>query len=96
MLLLVLCGVGGGSCRVWCSSAGGAQGAAEAQSDAAVQEALRGVLRDMEARQEDIKAAIAELSNTAVDDTQRVPLLQEALTLKTALAVAHRRGAAYV
>ena len=75
--------------------AGGAQAAAEAQ-DAAVQEALRGVLRDLEARQEELKAAIAELSNTAVDDTQRVPLLQEALALKTALAVAHKRGAAYV
>ena len=76
--------------------AGGAGVAAEAQSDAAVQEALRGVLRDLEARQEELKASIAELSNTAVDDTQRVPLLQEALALKTALAVAHRRGAAYV
>ena len=75
--------------------AGGTQAASEAQ-DAAVQEALRGVLRDLEARQEEVKAAIAELSNTAVDDTQRVPLLQEALALKTALAVAHKRGAAYV
>ena len=75
--------------------AGGAQAVAEAQ-DAAVQEALRGVLRDLEARMDELNAAVVELSNTAVDDTQRVPLLQEALALKTAVAVARRRGAAYV
>ena len=76
--------------------AGGARAAVDAQSDAVVQEALRGVLRDLGSRQEELKVAIVELSNTAVDDTQRVPLLQEARALKTALAVAHRRGAASV
>jgi hypothetical protein len=69
--------------------------AAAGEQDVAVQEALRGVLRDVAARLAELKAAVAELGNTAVDDSQRVPLLQEALTLKTAAEVALKRGAAY-
>jgi hypothetical protein len=74
--------------------AGGGQAAAGEQ-DAAVAEALRGTLRTLSARLVELKAAVVELSNTAVDDSQRVTLLQEALLLKTATEVALKRGAAY-
>ena len=73
----------------------GAGQASAGEQDAAVVEALRGVLRDLNARLAELKTAVTELGNTAVDDSQRVPLLQEALALKNAAEVALRRGAAY-
>jgi hypothetical protein len=65
--------------------------AAEAAPDDTVLEALRGVLCDLRVHAAALSRAATELECVVVDDNQRGALLQEALTLKAAVAVAIQR-----